>query len=389
MKANPILTVTRLGPIQQADIEFGDLTVLVGPQASGKSVLLQTLKLILDHSAVASLLRKQGYDWLGKSSRFLEMFFGEGMDNLWSDATKITWKGKPVSIKSLVPRRVRAAARTSLFYVPAHRVLTLKNGWPRHFGDYSPGDPYVVQDFSEQLRLLMEAGLGSGGAIFPQLGRLAEATRKLLQRGIFGDFELKLDRGGHQKRLVLQRGKEKALPFMVWSAGQREFSPLLLGLYQLMPGGKVSRRKGVDWVVLEEPEMGLHPRAITAVLFLVLELMNRGYRVCLSTHSPHVLDMVWALRVFIERKGAPENVLKLFDVPANLKNTEIAKTALTKSLKVYCFNRDHQKTVDISGLNPDSDKPEEVNWGGLTEFTARASDVVADFIANAPTIDDK
>jgi predicted ATPase len=75
---------------------------------------------------------------------------------------------------------------------------------------------------------------------------------------------------------------------MVWSAGQREFVPLLLGLYWLMPSTQSSRRGTIEWVVLEEVEMGLHPRAISVLLLMVLELVTRGYRVCLSTHSPQI-----------------------------------------------------------------------------------------------------
>lgn len=74
--------------------------------------------------------------------------------------------------------------------------------------------------------------------------------------------------------------------------------PLLLGLYWLLPPAKVRRRGALEWVVIEEPEMGLHPNAVSVVILLILELLQRGYRVCLSTHSTHVLDIVWALGVF-------------------------------------------------------------------------------------------
>lgn len=376
------LKVSNLGPVRLADLQFGNLTVLVGPQASGKSVILQTLKLILDHRSISSTLRREGYDWQGQPKQFAELFYGEGMENLWTEETEVFWLGKPVTLSKLAAGRARSDSNPSLFYIPAHRVITLKNGWPRHFGDYSPGDPYVVQDFSERLRMLMEAGLGRGSAIFPQGGRLTEATRTLLKRGIFGDFELKQELSGLQKRLVLQRGKEKSLPFMVWSAGQREFSPLLLGLYHLMPAGAVSRRQGVEWVVLEEPEMGLHPRAITAVLFLVLELLHRGYRVCMSTHSPHVLDLLWALRVLIEKQAGPEWVLKLFDVGNQPKNKQIAASILAQDIRVHYLDREESHSLDISRLDSESESLHETNWGGLTEFSARAADVVADFVAN-------
>ncbi len=70
---------------------------------------------------------------------------------------------------------------------------------------------------------------------------------------------------------------------MTWTAGQREFTPLTLGLYHLLPSVKLRKREETDWVVLEEPEMGLHPQAVTVVMLLVLELLWRGYRVVWSS----------------------------------------------------------------------------------------------------------
>ena len=37
------LKLKSFGPISEAEINFGDLTLLVGPQASGKSILLPKL----------------------------------------------------------------------------------------------------------------------------------------------------------------------------------------------------------------------------------------------------------------------------------------------------------------------------------------------------------
>jgi predicted ATPase len=42
------LKLKNVGQIIEADIRFGDLTVFVGPQASGKSIALQFLKLATD-----------------------------------------------------------------------------------------------------------------------------------------------------------------------------------------------------------------------------------------------------------------------------------------------------------------------------------------------------
>jgi len=43
-----VLELSNIGQIQKARIEFGDLTVLVGPQATGKSITLQLLNGLVD-----------------------------------------------------------------------------------------------------------------------------------------------------------------------------------------------------------------------------------------------------------------------------------------------------------------------------------------------------
>ena len=156
--------------------------------------------------------------------------------------------------------------------------------------------------------------------------------------------------------------------------------PLLLGLYWLLPPAATPRRNDVEWVVIEEPETGLHPSAINAVLNLVLELLRRGYRVCLSTHSPHVLDTVWALRFLQENGGTAKDVTRLLNLPLNPATQGIAGAALKGRLHTYYFARDG-RVRDISELDPGSEDVAQSGWGGLTEFSGHAGDVVAE-VAN-------
>ena len=88
-----------------------------------------------------------------------------------------------------------------------------------------------------------------------------------------------------------------------------------------------------------------------------------------------------------ERLNLPEVVLKLFAVAASPASLKMAAAILQKKLKVYSFNRDGRPVADISRLDPDSASPEELSWGGLTEFSARTADVVADFIASQGEVD--
>jgi hypothetical protein len=377
------LNIEHLGQIRSANLEFGDLTVFVGPQATGKSIALQLLKLMVDAGQVQSEMSRHGLDWGGKLPDFLDAYFGEGMHSIWDGArTNIRWNGNKVDLPQLAKRK-RKIKSENLFFIPAQRVLALRDGWPRPFTDYSPGDPFAVREFSEKLRGLVEVEF-SGESLFPQPRRLKKEFRDLLERDVFSKFALRVDKVRSQKRLVLGTGKEDDnLPYMVWSAGQREFVPLLLGFYWLMPPTKVSQRGEIQWVVLEELEMGLHPRAISVVLLMVFELLARGYKVCLSTHSSQVLDAVWALKHLRENGAKPEMLLDVFAAPKTQSMLKLAEAVMRKEQKVHYFDKEGGTARDISQLDPGSEQDGESGWGGLSEFTGRANEAVARAVANA------
>jgi len=380
------LKLERIGQIQNAEVRFGDLTVLVGPQATGKSIFLQFLKLVADTGYVHDELRKHGIDWQRSLPSFLDVYFGEGMQGIWHNGdspSAITVDGQPADAKELA-RPMNRSKKSSVFYIPAQRVLSLANGWPRPFTSFASEDPFAVRDFSETFRILMEQELGRTEALFPKTNRLKKEYRDLLSRHVFGGFGLRVDRHGAQKRLVLQREEAgKSIPYMAWSAGQREFVPLLMGLYWLMPSARVKRRQPIEWAIIEELEMGLHPNAISVVLLLLMELLWRGYRVCVSTHSPHVLEVVWALRTMRKYKAEPRDLLDLFEVATTKPMTEVASAVLQREARVYYFDRNGQ-TKDISDLDPGSEHRWEAGWGGLSEFSGHVNDVVARVVNRRP-----
>jgi energy-coupling factor transporter ATP-binding protein EcfA2 len=371
------ISISSLGQLAKADIDFGDMTILVGPQASGKSILLQLFKLALDYGHITKTLKRY-YDWKGNLNDFLSLYFGEGMRGIWHDSTQVLVNDNDFDLRVL-SRKSHKRGETVLL-IPAQRVVTLKDGWPGAFLDYAGGDPYVVRQFSEHLRQLMEIRLGAGrGAIFPQNGRMNEVIRKAIKESIFNGAEVRLDKKTMRKRIVLKVGNYR-LPFMVWSAGQREFMPLLMGLYWLMPSQRVRKKKNIKWVVIEEPEMGLHPQAISALLIVFMELMHRGYKVIVSTHSPQILELVWAIQNLAKRPSV-DRFLKMFGLKKTAFLSKFGYDILTgKTFKTYYFAKHYKKfrTKDISTLDPGSMDDAVSEWGGLTSFSARASEVVSE-----------
>lgn len=79
------LQLERIGQISCAEVEFGDLTVLVGPQATGKSIFLQFLKLVVDTGYVHEQFRKHGIEWRRTVPDFLDRYLGEGMCEVWRE----------------------------------------------------------------------------------------------------------------------------------------------------------------------------------------------------------------------------------------------------------------------------------------------------------------
>ena len=375
-----------IGPIVDARVEFGDLTVLVGPQATGKSIFLQLLKLVVDKSMIHQQLQRFGIDWNDERDGFLEVYFGEGMAKLWTEGdSKLLVDDHEVEFVRYAGRHA-ARPVEKMSYIPAQRVLSFRDGITRPFTDYRSGDPYVLRTFSDRIHQLVQNEFSRSTGIFPHRGRLSPALTRPLERHVFGGFRLETEHAKYQRRIVLRRRSGTSLPFLVWSAGQREFVPLLMGLYPLLPPSAPPRVGTVRWVVIEEPEMGLHPNGIAAVLNLVLQLLASDYRVCISTHSPHVLDLVWALRFFQAHGAQPADVLELLGLKSSAGTRELAESVLKRTLRVHYFSQaGHVR--DISNLDPAADSLDEAGWGGLTAGSGRVGDLVAHVAARSQPVE--
>ncbi|MEB3249020.1 MAG: AAA family ATPase [Merismopediaceae bacterium] len=394
------LRVTNFGQIKEADINFGDLTLFVGPQATGKSILLQLLKLLLDRRKILLNLHEYGYelyDLLSSLSNFLELYFGEGMNNIWGARTEVYLDEQITDLENLINiakiiselRQNSILLYECLFMIPAQRVITLENGWPRPFLSFEIGDPYVVRNFSEQLRIIMQQKdylISTKGKIFPNARNLTEDINYEINKSIFHGASVVLKTAGMRNKIYIEL-EGNALPFMAWSAGQREFMPLLLSFYWLTYIQKQNNdnevlklKKSLEFVVIEEPEMGLHPQAILSVVLMCLELLNQGYKLIISTHSPVLLEAVWAIR-FLQRENSDVKFLhQLFNLEPSESMTELFENILqNKTFLTYYFDQqnDGVHVKDISSLDPGDLDTAIAEWGGLTSFSSRASEVVS------------
>ncbi len=367
------LKIRSFAQIASADLGFGDLTVLVGAQATGKSLALQWLKLGLDGRQVVTALHDAGHP-TERPEVLIDLIFGAGMGKAWSDETEVVFNSKKLTAKKLGKI---GSGREKLFFIPAHRSMLVSDGWAQPFQRLNVDHPAVARIFSQNL--FDRFSSRGEGPLFPVDRVLKTEYRDQIKKAVFHDGSVAIEETPqHAKRLRLTHG-EMHLPFMTWTAGQREFTPLMLGLYHLLPSTSRRKQPDIDWVVIEEPEMGLHPEAVTVVMLLVLDLLWRGYRVALSTHSAHVLTAVWMLMRMKEHRARWQLVCEAFDVPKSQQLQKVAKAALEKEYRVHHFGYGDDglvRSTDISSLDPGSADERVAGWGGLTELSSRFGDAV-------------
>jgi len=216
-------------------------------------------------------------------------------------------------------------------------------------------------------------------AILPINNRLKKPLRDSFNDSIFHDGKVIIDEKTGQKKLKMQV-EGMNVPFIAWSAGQKEFMPLLMGFYWLCPPSKVSKKDNYKYVVIEEPEMGLHPQAIKSVILQVLDLLSRDYKVIISTHSPVLLEFAWAFNLLKKSKAKDEALFDLFDLNKSAPTIRLFNDLLsTKSINTFYFSREKGKVLvkDITSLDAGSEDEAVSEWGGLSQFSGKVTDVVS------------
>ncbi len=377
------LKISNLGPLGKININFGDLTILIGPQASGKSIALETLKLVVDRDSVISNLDRYNYIIGHNTDKILNVYYGDGMAPIWKNSTSVIFDGTFFD-KKQIPLKPQSDNET-VFYVPAQRILSISDGRPKNFMEFDSSSPYIHRIFSETLRLFMQNGLGQSNTIFPLSNRLKGHMKKSLNASIFHNAKVVMEERSGQKKMLLQVD-DVNIPFMSWSAGQKEFMPLLLAFYCLSgPPSKVIKREKYKYVIIEEPEMGLHPRAIVSVILQILELLQDGYQVILSTHSPMFLEFAWAFNLLKNVSTKYKALNELFNVPENSSIGTMLSGIFEKTINTYYFKRTKTGkvvSVNISSLDAGSSNSIIAEWGGLSSFASKASEVVSKHLNN-------
>jgi hypothetical protein len=303
------------------------------------------------------------------------------MAAIWSPDSEVSLDNKSYPRDFLLSRK--NSAEEKLFYIPAQRILSIADGRPKTFMEFDLSAPYVLRYFSETLRLLLQNEMRTT-SIFPIQNLLKGTLRDSFNDSIFHGGEVMIDDRTGQKKFRMSIGNMN-VPFITWSAGQKEFMPLLLAFYWLCQPSKVKTKDSYQYVIIEEPEMGLHPQAIKSIILQVIDLLSRGYKVVISTHSPVLLEFAWAFNLLKNSKSPDKALYELFDLKVTTQNKQLLDNILTgKRINTFYFSRENNKVVtkDISTLDADSEDINIAEWGGISQFAGKATDIVSKYFVD-------
>lgn len=82
--------------------------------------------------------------------------------------------------------------------------------------------------------------------------------------------------------ILFRPAKDIALEMRIVSSMVKELAPLVLYLRYLAESG--------DWLIIDEPEMNLHPEAQVKITEFLAMLVQAGLPVLITTHSPYIVD---------------------------------------------------------------------------------------------------
>jgi AAA domain, putative AbiEii toxin, Type IV TA system len=354
------LTVKNFSVIKEAELEFGKITVLIGPQASGKSLLAKLaffFAQIVPESGVGSLLLRIPFDQFQEAvrSEFIERFpkvtwnrgefhisyvsehicfsiccdAGDALPTVefendlrqrydqWVDSHKEEGSARSITLSigrgEWVPEL--PIQPEGSIYIPTGRAFfsTPNKGFAASVGKNLD---WITQRFATEIdwdfRSLVESSAPSSD-LLPQF--LEEAAGVLGGRVIRQNGDL----------LFESTTGERKLPFQLLSSGTLELLPLLNPLANLVSNistNPIHVRSASSPifgpVFVEEPELSIFPGTQYELmrLFTWMSEENRlDFQFVITTHSPYILT---AFNNLIEAGQAARNNPNLRDEVAKI-----------------------------------------------------------------------
>ena len=98
-----------------------------------------------------------------------------------------------------------------------------------------------------------------------------------------------------------------------------------------------------DWVMIDEPELNLHPENQMLIARLIAQMVNRGINVVVSTHSDYMVRE-WGNLIMLGERN-----FKGRDALMKKQNISVAECMKPEQVSAYEFMQDSARSMSISG----------------------------------------
>ena len=177
--------------------------------------------------------------------------------------------------------------------------------------------------------------------------KLAEFLETEILRG-----KLQFDLSGLRKELLFQASENTKLEMPIVSSMVKELAPLVLCLRYLI--------KPNEWLIIDEPEMNLHPAAQVELIEFLAMLVNAGLHILITTHSPYIVDHIANLMQAAKNEDK-EGIKELFYLE------QTAAFIPQEQVSVYLFEEGTAKNV----VNEDG----IIDWHTFDKVSSDVSDI--------------
>jgi hypothetical protein len=340
------LTVNNFSCIKSAEIELARLNVLIGPQASGKSVLSKLIYFFLDlhRRQTESILKEESFDSFAESVKlsFTELFpvsaWGDGKFKILFESEDFEVRINRAiyndelknSIRLGFSNPIKETYGAALGLVRTSREKSSKSITNRTLAKFRL-DWKLTEQISTLVSKKFEKSspsiltfIPAGRSFFTNLGKaffafdqarlldpitvtFGRAYSTFIADGMFYEsektreivVELAQILGGdvHREgdRITIRCPDGRDIPLSALSSGQQELLPLFLTFNFLSSSylHRTNRDRTPEITIIEEPEAHLFPSAQSSLLQALVGFVNMPRRqILLTTHSPYVLAKI-------------------------------------------------------------------------------------------------
>lgn len=370
--AKETLTVKNFGPIREAHLDLRKVTVLIGEQASGKSVLAKLVatfgEVLLTKEALQSILNyfeintfakpnseveysNQIYKHHYETDDLTKSFGDKYLEELFSDYVRT----ESAIREMLIPTTVKSGeGRVKL------RELREKNSQLRkelrvltQLYEYFPAERVIISTLAKSLFQIIDRDI-SLPRVLTNFASEFEIAKEIMTKKYLPPLGVTYIFENNQNKVKLKTGEEVEMERS--ATGFQSLIPLLMVLENRVNlNGQV--------FIIEEPELNLYPTTQKKLVEYLVEKCTKGdNRLIITTHSPYILtalnNCIQARNTLREHPEHADEVAKLVRPESQIDFEDVMAYFVADGTAKPIMN-DENRLIDANALDDVSNELSE------------------------------